>query len=158
MDELMLFTDGSVDTRSRIGCGAYLAIIERGLSLDSLRSQVQVRRFENTSSTKLELQTLLWALRSVQTSGKRVLIYSDSQNILSLPERRDGLEQNDYRSKKNRHLNNYELYQEFFGIIDRLDCEFIKVRGHKASHQKDEIDALFTLVDRASRNALRGAR
>jgi ribonuclease HI len=89
---------------------------------------------------------------------ERVLVYTDSQNILSLPERRDGLEQNDYRSKKKRHLNNYELYQEFFGIIDRLVCEFIKVCGHKASHQKDEIDALFTLVDRASRNALRGAR
>jgi ribonuclease HI len=43
-------------------------------------------------------------------------------------------------------------------MTDTLDCEFIGLRGHKASHQKDEIDALFTLVDRASRNALRGDR
>jgi hypothetical protein len=36
-----------------------------------------------------------------------------------------------------------------------LDCEFIKVHGHQASNQKDLIDRLFTIVDRASRKALR---
>ena len=158
MEELMLFTDGSVNTLSRIGYGAYLAISERGLSLDSLRSHVQVKRFENTSSTKLELQTVLWALSEIQTLGKRVIIYTDSQNIIRLRGRRERFEKNDYHSKKNRRLNNYELYQEFFRMTDLLDCEFISVRGHKASHQKDEIDALFTLVDRASRNALREDR
>jgi ribonuclease HI len=156
MDELMIFTDGSVNTSSRIGYGAYLAISKLGLSLDSLRSCVKVRRFEHTSSTKLELQALLWALSDVQTLGRRVIIYTDSQNIMDLRGRRDHLEQNDYRSKKNRRLNNYELYQEFFRITDQLDLEFIRVRGHKASHQKDDIDAIFTLVDRAARNALRG--
>jgi ribonuclease HI len=156
MEELMIFADGSADTRSRIGYGAYLSIDKRGLSLDSLRSRVRVRRFENTSSTKLELQTLLWALSVVPVSGKRVILYTDSQNIMGLRGRRDHFEQNDYRSKKSRRLNHYKLYQNFFRITDLLDCEFIKVRGHKISHQKDEMDILFTLVDRASRNALRG--
>ena len=41
-------------------------------------------------------------------------------------------------------------------MIDQLDCEFVKVRGHQVSNQKDDIDRFFTLVDRASRNALRG--
>jgi ribonuclease HI len=36
MDELILLTDGSVNTQSKIGYGAYLAVSERGLSLDSL--------------------------------------------------------------------------------------------------------------------------
>jgi hypothetical protein len=40
-------------------------------------------------------------------------------------------------------------------MVDQLDCEFVKVRGHQALKQKDDIDRLFTLVDRASRNALR---
>jgi ribonuclease HI len=156
MDELMIFTDGSVNTHSNIGYGAYLAVSKRGLSLDSLRPRVKVRRFEDTSSTKLELQTLLWALSDIQASGKRVIVYTDSQNIMGLQGRRDRLEQNDYRSKKNKRLSNYELYQEFYRMTDPLDCEFVKVRGHQVSHQKDDIDRLFTLVDRASRNALRG--
>jgi ribonuclease HI len=155
MDALIIFTDGSVDTRSKIGYGACLSVSERGLSLDSLKSCVKVRRFEHTSSTKLELQTLLWALNDVQASGRNVIIYTDSQNIMGLRSRRDHFEKNDYRSKENRRLNHYELYQEFFRMIDSLDCEFIKVRGHKASHQKNDMDAIFSLVDKASRNALR---
>ena len=112
-------------------------------------------QFEHTSSTKLELQTLLWALSNVQTSGRKVIIYTDSQNIIGLQKRRDRLEQNDYRSNKNKRLNNYELYQEFYRLTDQLDCEVVKVRGHLASRQKHDIDRLFTLVDRASRKALR---
>ena len=156
MGELMLFTDGSVNVQSNIGYGAYLAVPECGLSLDSLRARVQVRRFEHTSSTKLELQTLLWALRDIQASGSRVIVYTDSQNIMGLQGRRDRFEQNDYRSKKNRRFKDYELYQEFYRMTDSLNCRFVKVRGHKVSSQKGDIDRLFTLVDRASRIALRG--
>jgi ribonuclease HI len=156
MDELMLFTDGSVNTHSNIGYGAYLAVSERGLSLDSLRPRVKVRRFEHTSSTKLELQTLLWALGDIQALRSRVIVYTDSQNIMGLQGRRDRFEQNDYRSKKNKRLNNYELYQEFYRMTDQFNCDFVKMRGHQVSNQKDDIDRLFTLVDRASRDALRG--
>lgn len=156
MDELKLFTDGSVDTQSDIGYGAYLVVSEHGLSLDTLRSRVKVRRFENTSSTKLELQTLLWALNDIHALASRVIVYTDSQNIMGLPGRRDRLEQINYRSKKNRRLSNYKLYQEFYGMIDQSNCEFVKVRGHRVSNQKDDIDRLFTLVDKASRHALRG--
>ena len=66
----MLFTDGSVNTQSKIGYGAYLAVSESGLSLDSLRECVKVMRFEHTSSTKLELQTLLWALGDIPGIGE----------------------------------------------------------------------------------------
>ena len=152
----MLFTDGSVNTQSKVGYGAYLAVSERGLSLDSLRECVKVRRFEHTSSTKLELQTLLWALEDIQALESKVVVYTDSQNIMGLPGRRERFEQNSYRSKKGRLLNNYELYQEFYRVTDQLKCRFVKVRGHQVSNQKDDIDRLFTLVDRASRNALRG--
>jgi ribonuclease HI len=156
MDELMLFTDGSVNAQSNIGYGAYLAVPGGGLSVDSLRARVKVKRFEHTSSTKLELQTLLWALSDIQALGRRVMVYTDSQNIMGLPGRRDRLEQNDYRSKKNKRLSNYKLYQEFYTMIDQFDCEFVKVRGHRASNQKDDIDRLFTLVDKASRHAQKG--
>ena len=152
----MLFTDGSVNTQSNIGYGAYLAVAEAGLSLDSLRSRVKVRTFEHTSSTKLELQTLLWALSEIQALGIKIIVYTDSQNIMGLQARRDRLKKNDYRSRNHRRLKNYELYQEFYRITDPLNCEFVKVRGHQVSIQKSNIDRLFALVDRASRTALRG--
>jgi len=155
MSELLLLTDGSVNTELNIGYGAYLAVSDSELSLDELRTQVKVQRFEQTSSTKLELQTLLWALGDIQISGDKVTIYTDSQNIVSLPQRRERLEQTDYYSNKNIRLNNFELYQQFYRLIDQLNCKLVKVRGHKRTKQKNGIDRLFTLVDRASRKALR---
>ena len=155
MDELMLFTDGSVNTQSNIGYGAYLAVSEQGLSLDNLRQCVKVKRFEHTSSTKLEIQTLLWALKDIPAKGNKVFVYTDSQNIAGLKGRRDRLERNDFRSRKGTRLNNYELYREFFRMIDQIDCQFVKVRGHQVSSNKNDIDRLFTIVDKASRKALK---
>ena len=155
MVELMLFIDGSVNPLSKFGYWAYLAVFERDLSLDSLRTGVKVKQFNHTSSTKLELQTLLWALSDIQALVSRVIVYTDSQNILGLYRRRNWFEQNDYRSKNNKRLNNYEVYQEFYRVTDKLDLEFVKVPGHRVSNQKDDIDRLFSLVDKASRNALR---
>ncbi len=118
-----------------------------------------MKRFEKTSSTKLELQTLLWALNeTIASTNDRditLIIYTDSQNIIGLPGRRTSLERNNYFSSKNKRLNNYELYQEFYCLTDKLKCEFVKVIDHQASCKKDEIDKLFSLVDKASRRALR---
>lgn len=150
----MLFTDGSVNIQTGIGFGASLVLSDIETSLEVSLKQVKVKRFEDTSSTRLELQTFLWALDEIQTKEK-ITVYSDSQNILGLIERREKLEQNNYFSKGNKRLKNWELYQEFFQKTDKMQCEFIKVKGHKKSYEKNKIDRFFSLVDRASRNALR---
>ncbi|MBU4002882.1 MAG: ribonuclease H, partial [Proteobacteria bacterium] len=155
MNELILLTDGSVEPLSKIGYGAYLAVSEPGLSLEVLKDRVKLKQFNPTSSTKLELQTVLWALTDIQVSEQKIIVYTDSQNILGLKERRVRFEENDYRGRNKKRLNNFELYQAFFKISDELNCEFVKVRGHQVSNQKNDIDKLFSLVDRASRAALR---
>lgn len=159
MFDLMLFTDGSVNTKTRIGFGAYLAVSDIQLPLVDLKSQVKVKRFKNTSSTTLELQTLLWAMDDVLLAGKekmtRIVIYSDSQNIAGLPVRRSGLEQRDFLSSNGKRLNNAELYRQFFKLIDRCNFQIGKVEGHKPLHAKNHVDRVFALVDKASRSALR---
>ncbi len=153
MEKLLLFTDGSVNTQTKVGFGAYLTVTAQETDMDSLI--VKVKRFEHTSSTKLELQTLLWTLNEIKTFDNKIIVYTDSQNIVGLLGRRDKLEKSNYHSKKNKLLNNYKLYQEFYKLTDQLNCEFHKVRGHLKSHKKGDIDKLFTLVDKASRKALR---
>lgn len=155
MSKLLLFTDGSVNVQSKIGCGACLFVAENELSSTDLYSYVKVKRFDNTSSTKLELQTLLWALSEIEANYQKVIIYTDSQNITQLLERRQRLEQNEFRSKKGVLLNNHELYKEFYRLVDSLDCEIIKVQGHQPTKNKNEIERVFALVDKASRKALR---
>jgi len=153
--QFQIFTDASVNVQTKIGYGAYLVVPDDGVSLDVLRSRVKVKRFDNTSSTKLELQTLLWALDDIDALDGGAVIYTDSQNIMTLQARRARYERNYYRSNRNRLLKNYQLYMEFYAVTDRVDCIFKKVRGHSASNRKDAVDQLFSLVDRASRMALR---
>lgn len=152
---LALFTDGSVNARTKVGYGAYLVVSEPRLPLDDLRVRVKLRRFEQTSSTRLELQTMLWALNEAVAVDSKVLIYTDSQNIVGLPERRERLEKNDYYARNKARLKNHELYREFYRLTDQLQYSLIKVRGHQAAGCKDDIDKLFSLVDKASRSALR---
>lgn len=155
MLERFLFTDSSVNPQTKVGYGAYLVVVEPDLDWDELKSRVKLRRFEQTSSTRLELQTLLWALGEIQLSGLRLKVFTDSQNTIGLPGRRDHLERNDYRSGQGELLINHELYREFYRLADQFDCDLIKVKGHRLSKQKGDIEELFTLVDRASRKALR---
>ena len=79
-----LFTDGSVNTTTKIGVGGYLICSE--ISNNLLESDVVLKTFQNTSSTKLELQTFLWAIRQVNHERKNVIAFSDSQNLISLIE------------------------------------------------------------------------
>ncbi len=159
MSHLQVFTDGSVNAQSKVGYGAYLVVSDQSALIQSFKDTVKVKRFEQTSSTKLELQTLLWSLGEIITLvGERditLTIYTDSQNIVGLPGRRTRLEQNDYFSSKNKRLNNYELYQEFYRLTSIIKCTLVKVVGHQASRKKNEINRLFGLVDQASRRALR---
>lgn len=150
-----LFTDGSVNPQENIGFGAYLVLNENEFSSNTFEQKVQIKKFDNTSSTKLELESLLWALKKIELFGNELIVYTDCQNILGLPGRRERFEKNDYFTKKNKRINNYLLYQEFYKITDTLNCTFVKVKGHKSKSLKDDIDKLFTLVDKGSRNALR---
>jgi len=153
--EILLFTDGSVNVQTKIGFGASLIVTDLAQSINKLKPDVKLKRFENTSSTKLELQTLLWALNEIGPWVSKVIIYTDSQNIAGLPERRSRLEKHNFQTKNNEYIKNYKLYQDFYRLTDILNCELIKVRGHQQKSKKDSIHKIFTLVDRASRKALR---
>jgi len=157
MEEWALFLDGSVDTKSKIGFGAYLVLDLRS-SAASYDSDIKVKRFENTSSTKLELQNLLWAFEELDSAMSRLIIYTDSQNIVSLPGRRERLEEAQYQSRSGKPLSNIELYREFYRCADKRECRFEKVKGHQARSKKGPIEEIFTQVDRAARAALREFR
>jgi len=158
---LYVFTDGSVNTQSGVGYGAYLLLTDLNLAVDSLKNSVKVKRFEQTSSTRLELQTLLWTLNEnvdlLNAGNTTLTIYTDSQNIISLPGRRVRLEKNNFYSSKNKRLNNHELYREFYRLTSEINCELVKVVGHQVSSKKDKIHMLFSLVDQAARRELRKA-
>ena len=155
MKKIKLFTDSSVNPQEKIGFGAFLFLGEKNIPLEEMRKNIKIKRFENTSYTKLELQTFLWALNEINDKDIIIEVYTDCQNIIGLQDRRKKLEKNNFHSLAGKLMNNHELYKDFFEKIDKLNLTFIKVKGHKKNSLKDEIDTIFNLVDKASRNALR---
>ena len=156
MKKIKLFTDGSANPQKKIGFGAYILIDDENYDLEYLKSKVVLKRFENTSSTKLEIQTLLWALSDINIIDSTIEIYTDCQNIIGLLNRKEKLQALNYHSSSGKLLNNSELYREFFELLEKYDCEFIKVKGHKKNSLKNDIDEVFNIVDKAARTALRG--
>lgn len=160
MKIIKLFTDASVNPQKKIGFASYLSIEDEEYIFKNLTSKIKSKKFEDSSSTKLELQGFLWAIKELQQTIKnqdimKIIVYTDCQNILGLQNRRERFEKNFYISKNGKIIANHELYKEFYKICDANDCEFIKVKGHKKENLKDEIDKIFTLVDKHSRESLR---
>ena len=155
MKKIKLFTDSSVNPQEKIGFGSFLILDEKNISFEEMKKNIKIKRFENTSSTKLELQTLLWALEEINDKNIIIEVYTDCQNIIGLQDRREKLEKNNFQTSAGKIMNNHELYKDFFEKTDELNLIFTKVKGHKKNSLKDEIDTIFNLVDKASRNALR---
>lgn len=168
MNRYALFTDVSLNPRLKLGFGAYLVIDSSFLETPperiirpALIEKIKLRRFEATSSSKLEVQTLLWALEDFQkeVSGSRLgmlEVYSDSQGVTGLLRRRSHLEMNGFCSGgKHRFLKHAALYRKFYELHDTLGFDVVKVTGHTRSCSHDSIHRIFSFVDKEARKALR---
>lgn len=163
----LLFSDVSVDPQLRTGFGAYLAITETDAGIASvtettLKDKITVKQFALTSSTQLEIETILWALQkltrqqSVSTLATNVTVYTDSQGIIELPRRRTALELAGFTSiGGNKPLKHAGLYRAFYQLHDKLGFELTKLKGHSKRDDKSRLEEIFSYVDRAARKALR---
>ncbi len=122
MVQWLLLTDGSVNPQTKTGYGAYLLLTSDAIfnPIDELKSKIKVHAFTETSSTKIELETLLWALSNINVPNLSLTVYTDSQNILRLPQRRKRFEKNNYHTQKGLPIKNTALYQDFFKMKDDL--------------------------------------
>jgi ribonuclease HI len=162
--DFALFTDVSVSPVLKLGVGAYVIIPASFLEASSgviagpqIAGRIKVRRFEETSSTRLELQTVLWALtENRQGPHESLTIYSDSQCVSGLLKRRPRLLTGGFLSKKtNRQLGNASLYRRFFELHDELGFHVVKVDGHPGTRVCDTAQRIFSFVDKEARKALK---
>jgi len=168
MNDIALFTDGSVDPQMKIGVGAYLALPASFLKTpllsikkSELRERVHIQRFSNTSSTRLEVQAVLWALEEIQNEVNdfepgKIFLFSDSQGVNGLLKRRPALEAENFLTKKKHHpLKHASLYRSFYQLHDRLGFEAIKVKGHSRASSRGPVHLIFSVVDREVRKSLK---
>jgi ribonuclease HI len=164
MKDFSLFTDASGDPRLKIGVGACLVLPAPFLNVpfpkidkSEITGRISLRRFEDTSSTKLELETVVWALGEQRKRSKgRLNLYTDSQCISGLLKRKPGLMGRDFLSRKtNLPLRNAPLYQKFYAFHDELVFNIIQVDGHSRTSVRNTAHRIFSIVDREARKALK---
>jgi ribonuclease HI len=170
MNSAAIFTDVSLHPKLRSGVGGYLLVPSSFLEEPSqirtssaVAERLVLRRFENTSSTELEVRTVLWALEEYQkekgSSPGDLRIYTDSQCVSGLLKRRRGLEEKAFISKRtNRPLKNADLYLRFYQLYDEMGFEIIQVAGHTRSSSQDPVYRIFSWIDREVRKALNHCR
>ena len=165
MTSYLIFTDVSLDPRLKLGMGAYLIVpyffvevLPDNIEKSDISQLLHIRRFENTSSTKLEVETILWALENFTNSYNNkekpnLSLYTDSQCVAGLLNRRKGLEEKKFLSQsKNVQLKHASLYQKFYEFYDELEFEVVKVTGHSRSITHDTIHRIFSFIDREVRH------
>jgi ribonuclease HI len=167
MNSFALFTDVSLNPQRKLGVGGYLLVPVPFLEIEphdieqgEVSARLKTKRFAETSSTKLEVQTVLWALENSReeltgTAPGSLRIYTDSQCVAGLVRRRAGLIQSDFLARRSgRPLANAHLYREFYAAYDQLGFQLIKVAGHSRTCSHDSVQRIFSYVDREVRKAL----
>ncbi len=164
----LLFTDASMNSQLGLGVGGYLflpaSFLDAGpdsIDTPDIIGRLVTRRFTAAGSTQLEIQTMLWALedyRSALTGSRcgELSVYTDSQCVAGLLQRRSGLENKKYISgKTNRVMKNASLYRAFYTLHDELGIKVVKVTGHGRLSSRDTVHRIFSIVDREVRKAMR---
>ncbi len=155
MTPLTLLTDGSVHPPTGIGFAAYFACRADEQPYLPAVEDIVIKRFGATTAARLELSALLWALAEIGDEANHATVYTDSQTIAGLLNRRTRLEQSEFKSKAGRPLNHHDLYREFYAAWDRGRFNVIKVEGHPRAHRASHLQQIFARVDQAARRALR---
>jgi len=158
---MVLLTDGSLNPQQHLGIGVALLIpatalkqAVKDITAEAIAQRIVSRRFTDTSATQLEVQTAIWALTNADQIPAR--LYTDSQCIVRLPQRRAKLEQTNYISgAKGEPIRHADLYREYFALRDQLAFEEIKVSGHSDYRYQDTLHRIFHYVDREARRLLK---
>lgn len=173
--EFGLFSDASYDPKSGSGIGGILIL--SSLQMENFASgsaradfdlPILMREAHETTSSRLEMETVLWVLREFKHQHPSCLLlagrtachlYTDCQTAVQLPQRRAKLEANHYGSKRSGQLLGMaDLYREFFNLYDEIQPHMTWIKGHKRSLDKSSLDDLFSTLDQKVRRELRKRR
>ena len=146
---ITIFTDGSCHTKYK--SGGWASIVIRGSNRIVLEG-----RTLNTTHQRMELTAVLEALKYIERDGMiqhEITIYSDSQYVVDLLKRKEGITLADYRTKKFKPIRNADLVKELISFMGLPNIRFIKIKSHQ--RLSDEESILNREVDVLSRKNMR---
>lgn len=137
-----IYSDGSCNPKFRIGGWASIIffqdkkIIIKGIQAD-------------TTHNRMELLGAIKALEHIREKSIKfdlIKIYSDSQYLVRLFERKEKLKKNNYFKKSGAPIQNNDLVRNIVTYLDSMQIEFVKVIAHQKKGDREnfnrEVDML----------------
>lgn len=144
-----VFTDSSVNTKTKKGIGCYLIL--NSLDDNFTQENIQTIQLNDTSSTIAELDTIKYVLTEIDKYNptEDIYLYTDCENYVNLIEKRQ------YDENLIKHTN-YEMYKEIIDLTNKLKIKVIWIKGHSNQANKTEhYETIFAVVDKTARFRLR---
>lgn len=124
---IKIFTDGSCHTQLKIGAWAAIIIVEnKNEYLKGIESR--------TTHNQMELMSVIKALDYVVDNNldfQKIEVYSDSQYVVDIPERKEKLISSSFLTKAGKQVQNAELLKTLITRLNQLDIEMHKVISHQ---------------------------
>lgn len=151
MPEINIFTDGSCFPKEKQGTWAAIIIIQKQETV--IKGYVY-----DTSHNRMELTAAIKALEYVFSKKIKfscLNLYSDSQYLVNIPQRKCKLTSSNFITKKGKKIQNYDLVEILLNLIQHHQIKFLKVKAH----QKKGIEKNYNReVDKIVRSDLRALK
>ncbi len=148
MPLINIYTDGSCFPKEKKGTWAAILLIQEQKTIIK-GEQTQ------TNHNRMELTAVIKAIEHVllnKMAFSELTIYSDSQYVVNIPERKNKLKANNFFTKKGNKINNADLIEQLIILIEKHVVKFTKVKAH----QKTGSDINYNReVDQLARKNLR---
>ena len=143
-----IYTDGSCHTQHCIG--TWVAIIFNGK-----KKQVLSGKMKDTTHNQMELIAVINAIEYVKLhygNASSVRVYTDSQYVIMIPERKKKMELAGFTTKKGSAVQNADLVKKLLDLFSSVHVEVIKIIAHQ---KKTDTNNYNREADMLSRKLLR---
>lgn len=148
---ITVFTDGSC--HNQLKTGGWASIIFLGKEKITLKGHEA-----DTTHHRMELMAVLEAMRFLEKNnylGQSIIIYSDSQYVVDLIQRRERLTTSGFRTKKLKPIRNADLVQMVLQFINAPGVQLVKLKSHLKSSSPESL--INREVDILSREMMRSS-
>ncbi|MDQ3192074.1 MAG: ribonuclease HI [Bacteroidota bacterium] len=152
--KIIIYTDGSCNPKIQIGGWAAIIFIDE-------QKIILKETIRETSHNRMELMAVIKAIEYIdvfKTETETIQIFSDSQYVINLRERKEKLRLNNYLTKKGTSIKNIDLVQKLIDQMETHPVTFVKVKAHQKQSEtvnyNREVDKIVRKMVRSEENRL----
>ncbi len=142
-DAIIVYTDGACSgNQSRKNVGGWGVVLKHG---DHYKEFYGGER--NTTNNRMEMTACIRALEAIKTKDVPIKLHSDSAYIVNcfLQKWYVKWRRNNWKTASKKPVENKDLWEPLLDLAEKMDVQFIKVKGHAGVELNERADELANL-------------